>query len=102
MAVVAIVPGHPTPKLFSIDIPAATKDTGHGPVVLVLRNWLNTCEPPIAKTGKGLTGLLTKGLMQFRSINRVEPQFDGTPAPENGERVAIMDPYDFAGPRGRH
>ena len=102
MTVLGIMPGHPAPKLFSICIPTVTKDNGHDPVVLVLRNRLNTCEPPIAKTGKGLTGLLTKGLMQFRSINRVEPQFDGTPAPQNGERVAIMDPYDFAGPSGCH
>ena len=102
MAVLGIVPGHPAPKLFSIDIPAATKDTGHDPVILVLRNRLNTCEPSVAETRKRLSGLLTKGLMQFRGINRIEPQFDGTPAPENGERIAIMHAYNFAGPRDRH
>jgi hypothetical protein len=98
LAVLGVKPRHASTQLFGVGINTATLYMCQLPIVFVAGCRLDIGVTPITKAGKRALCLLTIGLIQFRSVNLVQPNFHFPPEVLDSQSVPVMDGNNPPGP----
>ena len=100
VAVNGVAPGHSQPDLLAVHIQTPTCHASQQPVVFIVAQLINSGALLQAESRQGLLGLHTKGLIHFRRINGIEPNYVVLPILHRRQGVAIVYRDYFPGPAG--